>query len=165
MCFIDILLQFQFHKENKISNPRVYILLKNYPWHPGPTKHERNMKQTWNKHENQHVNQQDIVILCFDAVVRFIDILFAISVPQKQNQNLQPQGLHTQKLSLASRAYILLKKFKAPGSDEHGLFAGGGIQRRQDWRMTRLGSTNLKELLSEATWTWTGSSGIEEVYK
>ena len=123
------------------------------------------MKETWNKHENQHVNQQDIVILCFDAVVRFIDILFAISVPQKQNQNLQPQGLHTQKLSLASRAYILLKKFKAPGSDEHGLFAGGGIQRRQDWRMTRLGSTNLKELLSEATWTWTGSSGIEEVYK
>ena len=31
--------------------------------------------------------------------------------------------------------------------------------------MTRLGSTNLKELLNEATWTWTGSSGIEEVYK
>ena len=52
--------------------------------------------------KNQHVNQQDIVILCFDAVMCFIDILFAISVPQKQNQNLQPQGpVHLHVVSLS----------------------------------------------------------------
>ena len=134
----------------------VYILLKNYPWHPGSTYYSttipaiqglQNMKGTWNKHENQHVNQQDIVILCFGAVARFIDILFAISFHKNKIKIFNPrvyilknyrwhpgstyysktipaiQGLHTtQNLSLAFRVYITWNMKKSTGQRSRALF-------------------------------------------
>ena len=75
--------------------------------------------------KNQHVNQQDIVILCVDAVMCFIDILFSFLVPQKQNQNLQPRVYILKNYPWHPGSTCYSKKIKAPGSDEHGLFAGG----------------------------------------
>ena len=110
------------HTQKLSLASRVYIL-KNYPWRPGSTYYSKtisdiqglhNMKETWNRHEKstcQSAGHCHTLLWCCNV---FIDILFAISVPQKQNQNLQPQGLHTQKLSLASRVYILLKKNQSP---------------------------------------------------
>ena len=114
MCFIDILLQFQFHKENKISNPRVYILLKNYPWHPGPTKHERNMKQTW-KSTCQSAGHCHTLLWCCSAFHWYPFCNFSSTKTKSKSSTPGStysktiagiQGLHTtQKLSLPSRVY------------------------------------------------------------
>ena len=122
------------HTQKLSLASRVYIL-KNYPWRPGSTYYSKtipdiqglhNMKETWNRHEKstcQSAGHCHTLLWCCNVFHWYPFCNF--SSTKTKSKSSTPGSTYSKTIPGIQGLHTTQKKIKAPGSDEHGLFAGG----------------------------------------